>query len=77
MKKRWLKKLVKVAVIATAACAIGGFAVTHGGVAAGYAVATASLAVALAVVFSGRRAVRAGDAIVDAPPAHPVTESVT
>lgn len=27
MKKRWLKKLVKVAVIATAACAIGGFAV--------------------------------------------------
>ena len=56
---------------------IGGFAVTHGGVAAGYAVATASLVVALAVVFSGRRAVRAGDAIVDAPPAHPVTESVT
>jgi MFS family permease len=56
---------------------IGGFAVTHGGVAAGYAVATASLVIALAVVFSGRRAVRAGDAIVDAPPAHPVTESVT
>ncbi|HET9187233.1 MAG TPA: MFS transporter [Acidothermaceae bacterium] len=56
---------------------IGGFAVTHGGVAAGYAVATASLVVALAVVFSGRRAVRAGDAIVDTPPAHPVTESVT
>ena len=56
---------------------LGGFAVTHGGVAAGYAVATGALVVALAVVFSGRRAVRAGDAIVDAPPAHPMTEPVT
>ncbi|HEX7105875.1 MAG TPA: MFS transporter [Acidothermaceae bacterium] len=46
---------------------IGGFAVTHSGVAAGYAVATGALVVAFAVVFSGRRAVRAGDEIVDAP----------
>jgi MFS family permease len=56
---------------------LGGFAVTHGGVAAGYAVATGSLLVALAVVFCGRRAVRAGDDIVDAPPAHPVIEPVS
>ncbi len=55
---------------------IGGFAVTHGGIAPGYAVATGAVVVALGVVFSGRRAVRAGDAIVDAPPAHPVSQPV-
>jgi predicted MFS family arabinose efflux permease len=56
---------------------VGGFTVTHSGVAAGYAVATGALVVALAVVISGRRAVRAGDAIVDAPPAHPISEPVS
>jgi MFS family permease len=51
---------------------IGGFAVTHGGVVWGYGAATCALLVALAVIFAGRRAVRAGDP--EAGPAGPADD---
>jgi len=53
---------------------LGGFAVTHGGFTAGYSVATSALGVALAVVFAGRRAVRAGDSLDDESPATQLAE---
>jgi len=41
--------------------AAAGFAITHHGFDAGYGVATSALVVALAIVFVGRRTIRAGD----------------
>lgn len=52
----------------------GGYAVTDSGSAAGYAVATACLVVAAAVVVIGRRSLRSGDAEVEEP-AQPVASA--